>query len=142
MKIEFLDDLDVRHIESEKWRLLDFFNILIVEKNREIIVSIPPQFTTDFCSVPRLPFAYLLFGGIAQHAGVLHDALYSAMPDIIVREITDLTDIDYSRAWADRIFLAALKQIGISLLHRQAMYWAVRMRGWRYFKKRPQDRRK
>lgn len=142
MKIQFISDLDVRHVESDRWKLIHPYYVSIEEKDKIYLVEIPQNFHTDFCSVPRLPFAYLLFAGMAQHAGVLHDALYSAMPEIVVREITGLQNIDYSRMWADKIFLAAMKHIGVSLFHRQAMYWAVRARGWRYFKKRPDDRRK
>lgn len=142
MKVFFISDLDVRHIDDNKWRLLHDYFVSIEVKDKIYLLHVPASFTTDFCSVPRLPFAYLLLGGIAQHAGLMHDALYSAFPNIQMRDITEQMPFIYSRAWADKMFLIGLKKLGVNLIKRQLMYWAVRSHGWRYFKKRPDDRRK
>jgi hypothetical protein len=78
------------------------------------VVVVPSGFETDFASVPRLPFAYLLVGGIGNRAAVVHDYLYS----------TGL----YSKEIADNIFLEALTLCGIGW-KRYPMYWAVRVFG-------------
>lgn len=40
-------------------------------------LCVPRGFRTDFASVPRLPVAYLLAGGKANAAAVVHDWMYS-----------------------------------------------------------------
>ena len=56
---------------------------------------VPREFVTDFASVPRIPFAYMLAGGRAPGPATVHDWLYQH-PDWDDREL------------ADRIFREAL----------------------------------
>ena len=39
-------------------------------------ITVPTGFFTDFASVPRMPFVFLLFGDVAHEAAVIHDYLY------------------------------------------------------------------
>lgn len=50
-------------------------------------VCVPKGFLTDFASVPRLPLAYLLFGGKGKKAAVIHDWFYSN--HFVEREVAD-----------------------------------------------------
>ncbi len=64
----------------------------------------PKGFVTDFASVPRIPVAYLLTGGCADQAAVIHDWLYTshevdrAMADAVFREAVALGNPGW-RAW-------------------------------------------
>lgn len=52
------------------WRLLE--PLVHVDRTGKIRV-VPPDFETDFASVPRAPFAYWLCGDTAHEAATLHD---------------------------------------------------------------------
>ena len=41
------------------------------------LIVVPGGFITDFASVPRVPIAYLVTGGLGNSAACLHDFLYS-----------------------------------------------------------------
>lgn len=79
-------------------------------------VEVPAGFRTDLASVPRMVGAYLLFGGKAPRAAVVHDFLYSG--GLLV-----------SRDTADEVFREALRATGYSWLTVQAMYRGVRWGG-------------
>lgn len=76
---------------------------------------VPQGFITDLASVPRLPFAYLLVGGIGHAAAVVHDWTY--------------TSHEVSRDVADAVFREALRVLGISAFQAWLMYLGVRLGG-------------
>ncbi len=41
-------------------------------------ITVPADFITDMASVPKLPLAWLLAGGTANEAAVIHDFLYTS----------------------------------------------------------------
>jgi hypothetical protein len=88
---------------------------------KQIIVA-PFGFSTDFASVPRMPLAYLLFGGVATEPAVIHDYLYATggLP----------------RHMADAVLLEAMKTIGVPAWRRWPMWAAVRLAGWLFFGQR------
>jgi hypothetical protein len=95
------------------WRLLD---PLVYESDvAAATVTVPAGFVTDLASVPRLPFAYLLTGGIGHAAAVVHDAIY--------------TGHQVDRALADEIFHEALLVLGVSRLQAWLMWAGVRVGG-------------
>lgn len=79
------------------------------------LIIVPAGFVTDFASVPRLPLAFLLFGGVADEAAVVHDYLYS-------------TGV-CSRKLADEVFAEASKACGVSAWRRGPMWLGVRLFG-------------
>ena len=90
-------------------------------------VTIPTGFLTDGLSIPR--FAWPIVGpttGKAFLAGLLHDYLYS-------RSSTAHFFVD--RKTADSLFLEAMHNLGIGF-RRNLIYSAVRMFGWKHYKKR------
>lgn len=84
------------------------------------VIEVPAGFVTDFASVPRLPFAYLLTGGTADAAATIHDAFY--------RRIQGFRGV--SRFEADMVFLEAMVASGVAYWRRQLMYAAVRWFGF------------
>lgn len=95
------------------WSLLAPFEAM---PTAGVYVLVPSGFVTDFATVPRLPFAWLLAGRIADRSAVMHDWLYFTR--------------DLSRAEADRMFLKAMRAEGVGQLRRMTMYIAVRLFGW------------
>lgn len=67
-------------------------------------ITVPVGFVTDYASVPRLPIAYLLVGGIAHKAAVIHDWLYTshevdkATADLVLKEAVIVSGIAPWRA--------------------------------------------
>lgn len=98
---------------SDNWRLLATLAFSSDVLNRLVIV--PEGFVTDFASVPRLPFAYLLFGNVAREAAVVHDWLYHSGA--------------CSRELADEVFAEASKACGVSAWRRGPMWLGVRLFG-------------
>jgi hypothetical protein len=82
-------------------------------------VRVPKGFVTDFASVPRLPFAYMLFGDTAHRAAVIHDYLYSLGK--------------CKREYADNVLKAAMQADGVGWFNRNAMFWGVRLFGGSHF---------
>lgn len=80
------------------------------------LLAVPEGFETDFATVPRLPLAYMLTGGKASAAAVVHDWLYSTRK--------------HPRAVADAVFYEAIRASGHGLLTGGLMWLGVRLGGW------------
>ena len=78
-------------------------------------VDVPQGFVTDLASVPRLPVAYFLAGGLAHAAAVVHDWLY--------------TTHQVERATADAVFREACQACGVSAWRAWVMWLGVRAGG-------------
>lgn len=78
-------------------------------------IVIPRGYLTDKCSIPRIPFVYMLAGGLADEAGGVHDLCYS----------TQL----FEREKCDEILREAVIAMGYSEHLAQSMFEAVRMFG-------------
>ena len=77
----------------------------------------PAGFVTNFASIPR-PARILITGhGEDRWAATIHDYLYSKK---------------YDRAYADAVFLEALKLSKVNWFIRHAMHKAVRVGGWAF----------
>jgi len=136
MKVEYLDQLSVTEIADGAWRLNTVFRAIVQDGSHRYLITIPPGFVTDFCSVPHIPFAYLLFGGIGNKAGLVHDALYSDWGGITVVDIELELEYLYDRGWADNVLAAGLEACSVGWFKRGSMYAAVRTFGWQFYKKR------
>jgi hypothetical protein len=68
-------------------------------------IIVPVGFQTDFASVPRLPYIFLIVGDIAQEAAVIHDYLYETQilgrrdADRVLREAALVTGCKWHQAW-------------------------------------------
>jgi hypothetical protein len=144
-KVEFDSYLDDREIAERAWELLQDFTVFIhVEENgkdKTFELIIKKGFITDYCSVPRLPFAYLLYNGIANYQGVMHDGLYSNCSLVSITDWDTGMRFHPDRAFCDEAFLAALEggvkdRPGISSWKAKPMYWAVRWQGEKYYQRK------
>lgn len=118
----FLTHLNVRHVMRRHtddkiyeggWIVdepLEYYSAIL-----DTVVVVPEDFTTDFASVPRLPFIFLFFGDTGQAAAVIHDYLY---------QITIC-----SRKTADAVFEEALGVSGMPKWKRKMMYLGTRIGG-------------
>ena len=111
----FLTPLDCTLVDDRDglWRLdspLVYFSEICKGK-----IDVPVGFTTDFASVPRLPFIYALYGDRNRKAATLHDYLYRNKV--------------FTRAKCDAIFREAMRSDGESWPVAFAMWLGVRVGG-------------
>ena len=102
--------------DPENWWLegeLIFQSDYLGEDGNPLIVVVPDKYRTDLASIPRI--FRLLFAKNGRHrpAAVPHDFLCSLK-------------MEFPRRLADKIFLEAMKVVGVSRWKRYPMYWAVR----------------
>lgn len=121
MKVKFLTPLNVTKLHNGRWLLSREFCFQVDGQP----YCVPQGFETDFASVPRLPFAYLLAGNTSHEAAVIHDWMYAD---------------GFKRPYADQVFRAALQTEGVADWRRWSMWVAVRIFGsWSYDAKRKAD---
>ena len=105
--------------EPEHWWLegaLIYQSDLLGEDGEPVLVEVPDRFSTDLASIPRFPpflRGLLLKNGRHRPAAVPHDYLCRL-------------GMEFPRRLADKIFLEAMKFVGVKRWHRYPMYWAVR----------------
>lgn len=87
----------------------------------EETIKVPAGFVTDFASVPFPASMLIPKDGDYNQAAVLHDYLYSKLGNIPERK--------YKRAQCDKIFIQAMRVLGVSRFKRHVMYRAVRLGG-------------
>lgn len=83
--------------------------------------TVPIGFVTDFASVPRIPFAFTIFGDTVHAPACLHDWLYSTKLE--------------SRDVADVILYEAMMATKVPKWKAKAIYYAVRWFGERFYKR-------
>ena len=114
---DFKDILVVSPLaDGRTWYLWKPFGYT-TDDNKSIVVQ--AGFVTDFASVPRPLWWFLPPWGKYGNAAVIHDFCYA-------EQICN-------RKWADKIFLEAMKELGVKPFIRYVMYIAVRLFGWLYW---------
>ena len=102
--------------DPEDWWLdgeLIYQSDLIGEDNEPVLVTVPDRYPTDLSSIPRIFRLLFIKNGRHRPAAVPHDYLCRLK-------------FEFPRRLADRIFLEAMKVVGVSRWKRYPMYWAVR----------------
>lgn len=136
----FLTDLKVKKISEREWELIE---PLVYKSNTIGVIVVPDGFVTNFGSVPRLPFMYMLFGGVGDKACTVHDWLYSKKHTPIKK-----SKITVDRKTADKIMRGVIYEclrvddssiLGISrnilnLFTAWAMWVGVRIGGSTHWK--------
>lgn len=118
----FVTDLDARELtrdtSADKRGTRKLLAPLVYASDRlGRTVTVPAGFVTDFASVPRIPVAFLLAGGCADPAAVIHDWLY--------------TTHEVDRATADAVFREAILAGGDPSWRAWLMWAGVRIGGAR-----------
>jgi len=141
MKVEFKNSLRVTAIKSPSgdsyglWQLANPFYVWVYDDDLDKVIEIVigQDFVTDFVSTPKLPFTYLLFGGFANEAGILHDAGYSDWIGVQSRDLVSREPFVIEKAWIDKVLYAALIECRVSKWKASRMWLAVKLFGGKYF---------
>jgi hypothetical protein len=107
---------------EDQWRLVS----PLIYEGRDDVFVIAQGFVSDLASIPR-PLQWLVpRSASVTSAVILHDALRARLRQARVDggEPAPFTARD-----ADGIFRAAMREAGVSVVRRRAVYWAVRAAG-------------
>ncbi len=88
-------------------------------------ITVLAGFETDLASIPPMFRSIIPVNGQHRLAAIVHDDIYSKKGKMSFGVLT--------RAQADRIFLEAMKELGVGFFTRQLMYAAVRAGGWSHW---------
>lgn len=82
----FHERLAVEMLDEQTWILIRPLTVafspglVFYRQGPAATLTVPAGFETDFASVPRIPFAFLMAGGIGERAAVIHDFLCYRRP--------------------------------------------------------------
>jgi hypothetical protein len=119
----FITELDGRCREDALWLLLS--PLIYKSDVLGCIIEVPEGFVTDFASVPRVPFAYMVWGDRAHHESVVHDYLYRLDSEPMV-----------TKHQADLVFKEAMQCRGKSPMIYWPMYLGVVFGGFSAYHKK------
>ena len=99
--------------DGRNWEVMENFEYHIGSEDSNDIVRVPKGFICDLASIPSI-FWSIIGGpwGKYGYAAIVHDYLYNTQTR--------------TRLASDRIFLEAMKVLGVNLFKRLIMYKAVR----------------
>jgi hypothetical protein len=120
MEVRFVNDLYLEVLGDRAFKLSEPLFVIIKNNNEELGFIVPKGFETDLASVPRVPVAWLLVGGIAHKSAVMHDYFYRTG--------------SVSKEFADSAFFYGMETEGISYWRRWLMYKAVDLFGGNSYK--------
>lgn len=99
--------------DRREWKLLYPLEWVDPHGNRVIV---PPNFVTDFASIPRVMRPFALDDSRTAKAATLHDWHYRVRRP--------------GRRWADDVFYHALRSDGVHWLPAWSYWLGVRLFGW------------
>lgn len=121
MKTIINSNMKIERVGNHTWKLIDPFQVEIDDK----IIIVPKGFEMDGASVPRIFWSICPpIAGPFGEAACVHDFMYSRLSAYSDRKFADkiLREIGYFR--------------GANVARCEAVYRAVRLFGWMYFKKK------
>lgn len=121
--------LSVEYISDGKWRLNTDLHYVHPKYG---MITVASGTTTDLDSVPRLPVIYWLAKNRTVIGATIHDSLYRAAK--ITRK-PPAKDTPITRRIADRIFVDAMKEEGVSWWARRLVWLGVRFGGFLAWRK-------
>lgn len=120
----FTSPLVVEYLD-ERWRsvYIPFSYAVGSLEAPEEVIEVPVGFHTDYATIPKFLHFILAPAGKWAKAAVIHDYLY-AQPGTRTRKE------------CDDIFFEGMCVLGVSSWKKYAAYFAVRLFGWKFWKKR------
>lgn len=117
-----LMEFDCRYYKEDKFIMGTHYRYRTLSGK---LIDIPKGFITDLASIPKMfRNIFNTYGKNYTRAAVIHDYLYAQGYKMGI-----------NRKQADEIFLEIMKERGVSIFKRQAMYRAVRLFGASHYRK-------
>lgn len=113
---DIYDEATGKWADPDEWWLdgpLVYQSDLIGEDGKPVLVEVPDKYETDLASIPRIFRLLFIKNGRHRPAAVPHDFLCRL-------------GLEFPRPLGDKIFLEAMKFVGVKRRKRYPMYWAVR----------------
>lgn len=111
----FTEPLLVKDLNDGFFEVMRDFRYYVGEENSVEYIDVPKGFLTDFFSVPQFFQSIVPKIGKGNQASVLHDYLYA--------------NHLYTQKRSDDIFLEAMTVLGMNVIQRYVIYYAVRLFG-------------
>jgi len=118
----FTHPVILKMLGHRKYEVYEEFEFVYYDKT----IKIPKGLETDLATIPRLFWVVFPPNGVYAKAAIVHDFLY--------RQLSDSYKI--SRKLADEIFLEGMTVLGVARWRRTAIYLAVRVGGFLFYKTR------
>jgi hypothetical protein len=123
----FTDELVLKYIpKNNMWRTERSFKYYVGEEGSKDCITIPKGFLTDLASVPWPASMLIPRSGKFNQSAVLHDFLYHILGEVF----KPYNLKKRTREECDKIFLEAMRVLGVNRFKRSIMYNAVRAGGW------------
>ena len=127
----FPNELKISPIQGGRWKyrklLADYQYRMTPEARR---ITVPAGCITDYASIPRILWPLIPAWGQHGPAAIVHDYLYDRGGRIKIPDPdAPAHSVRNTRKRADKIFLIAMRQLGVGWLKRHVMYRAVRLFG-------------
>lgn len=112
--------------DGKTWVLMREFGYDVGAEGSSDRINVPMGFQTDFASIPRPFWVILPKWGNYGNAAVIHDWLYWSQ--------------GRPRRAADGVLLEGMLVLGVGVVVRSMIYWAVRLFGWLAWLRNQADR--
>jgi len=143
MPSSFMTPLRVEFIDGRSWRVLQEFDYQVVFGDEGTTIRVPAGFITDFASIPRALWSFMIPTGKYGKAAVVHDYLYVVGGRVPCPRAMGPKDNGFqlscalngygcqifTKEQADRIFRDAMEVLGVGNPERWLMWQAVRKFG-------------
>jgi hypothetical protein len=121
------------HLKEDEFELDADYPIFWDDQfGRPRMLVVPRGYVTDLSSIPRWARSAIPVVGRQNGPSVIHDYIYEPCDND--RPEGQHQYPGWTKAEADYIFLLAMKSVGVNIVRRRLMYWAVKYggrRAWR-----------
>lgn len=124
----FLTELDTRNIDGRRSRVLA--PLAYYSNKLPGVLIVPPDFVTDWASIPQAVQSIIPRNGLWDWAAVIHDLLYAfngAVP--VFHKDGRITAAGLDREGADLVLLEAMECKGVGERTRSVIFEGVRVGG-------------
>jgi hypothetical protein len=132
--------LELEYIDGRSWKVTKEFDYLVDFEDPGSAIRVPAGFITDFASIPRAFWSFMIPTGRYGKAAVIHDYLYvvgGKVPCICSMGYNDPSGYRsdcplcriFTKDQVDRIFRDAMEVLGVGNPQRWIMWQAVRRFG-------------
>jgi len=107
----FTDDLELKFVNGKIWELTKEFSYYLTD-DKNIVITVPKGYRTDFASIPTIFWSFLTHKDIFNKASIIHDYLCDTNGDD-----------RFNKEQVDKIYLEAQGIVKIPFLKAYIFYY-------------------